>query len=122
FENIYLQNYYSTPTTEHSTSHKTISTNDTSMFEDYINDFFEYTIKSSQANEYNTLYKVNQYLDEQIATKTTNVLEYIVSEQMFSCAGRIIDDDRASLDPDTVKALMYQQNWLEAATKFEWDL
>ncbi|CAG8639909.1 14540_t:CDS:2, partial [Racocetra fulgida] len=75
------------------------------MFENHINDFFEYTIKSSQANEYNTLYEVNQYLDEQIGNKTTNVLEYIASEQMFSCAGRIIDDNRALLDPDIVKAL-----------------
>lgn len=45
----------------------------------------------------------------------------VASEQMFSCAGRIIDYDRTSLDHNTVAALMCQRNWLEMATKFGWD-
>ncbi|CAG8856821.1 34854_t:CDS:2, partial [Gigaspora margarita] len=61
---------------------------------------------SFQSNKDNMLYEVNQYLDEQTATKTTNVLEYIASEQMFSCAEHIIDNYRTSLDPDTITALM----------------
>ncbi|CAG8799453.1 28350_t:CDS:1, partial [Dentiscutata erythropus] len=46
----------------------------------------------------------------------------VASEQMFSCAGRIIDDVRTSLNPDTITALMCQRNWLEAAAKFDWSL
>ncbi|CAG8783393.1 29198_t:CDS:1, partial [Racocetra persica] len=81
--------------------------------------------------ENNILYEVNQYLDEQIATKTTNVLEWwklnkdhfptlstmaqdfliipstsMASEQMFSYAGCIIDNIYTLLDPDTIMALM----------------
>ncbi|CAG8735686.1 3695_t:CDS:2 [Racocetra persica] len=76
FENIYLQTYNSLSAIKHSTSHEVTSTkNNISTFEDYINDFFEYTIRSSRASENNILYEVNQYLDEQIATKTTNIFE-----------------------------------------------
>ncbi|CAG8790691.1 44513_t:CDS:1, partial [Gigaspora margarita] len=46
----------------------------------------------------------------------------IASEQMFSCAGCIIDDTCTFLDPSTITALMCQQNWLEVSTKFGWDL
>ena len=46
----------------------------------------------------------------------------VASEQMFSCAGRIIDDSRTLLDPDTIAALMCQRNWLDMADKFGWDL
>ncbi|CAG8477486.1 15061_t:CDS:2 [Cetraspora pellucida] len=41
----------------------------------------------------------------------------ITSEQMFSCAGRIIDYDCTLLDHNTVAVLMCQKNWLEMATK-----
>ena len=46
----------------------------------------------------------------------------VASEQMFSCAGRIIDDEHTSLDPSTITALMCQRNWLEVSAKFGWDL
>ncbi|CAG8444337.1 10974_t:CDS:2 [Scutellospora calospora] len=101
---MYLQTYYSPPTIERSTSHEAISAADnTSMFEDHISNFFEYTIK--RANENNTLYEVNQYLAQDfLAIPSTSV----ASEQIFSCAGRTINDDRVSLDPDTVTALICQ--------------
>ena len=46
----------------------------------------------------------------------------VTFEQMFSCAGRIIDDSRASLDVNTIAALICQRNWLDAAEKFGWKL
>ncbi|CAG8479192.1 7085_t:CDS:2, partial [Dentiscutata erythropus] len=148
FENIYLQTYYALPAIERSTNYEVASTEDNILtFEDHINDFFEYTIRSTHASENNMLCEVNQYLDEKIADRTTNVLEWwklnkdrfptlstmaqdflaipstsVASEQMFSSAGHIIADTRTSLDPDTIAALMCQRNWLEAAAKFEWEL
>lgn len=101
-----------------------------SSFESQLDDFFEYT-KKAQTSQPDSLQEVKQYLDENIVDKTTNVLEWwrlnksrfpnlsamardilaipatsVASEQMFSCAGRIIDDERTSLDPSTITALM----------------
>ncbi|CAG8785875.1 21103_t:CDS:1, partial [Cetraspora pellucida] len=144
FENIYIQTYYSPPTVKCSTTHNKVIINakdNTPIFENHVDDFFEYTIKKSRVNEDNALYKVNQYLDEPIATKTTNILEWwklnkdhfpnlsamarnflaipstsVASEQMFSCTGRIINYNCTSLDHNTVAALMCQRNWLQMAT------
>lgn len=86
--------------------------------------------KKNQASRPDTLYEVRQYLDEPVASRNTDILEWwknndqflsltkmardflavpatsVASEQMFSCAGRIVDDYRTSLDPETVTALM----------------
>ncbi|CAG8522391.1 21445_t:CDS:2, partial [Racocetra persica] len=99
--------------------------------------------RQTQINKNGSLCEVNRYLDEPIAMKDINILEWwkhnkgwfpnlsamaqdflaipatsITSEQMFSCAGRIIDDNRASLDPNTIAALICQKNWLDVAEKF----
>ena len=110
------------------------SENDTSIFENHADDFFEYAARQTQIIENDPLCEVKRYLDEPIAIKTTNVLEWwkhnkdrfpnlaamaqdflaipatsVTSEQMFSCAGRIIDDSRASLDVNTIAALMCKE-------------
>ncbi|CAG8732416.1 7173_t:CDS:2, partial [Dentiscutata erythropus] len=36
----------------------------------------------------------------------------VSSEQIFSLAGRIIDNNHINLDPDTIEALICQGNWL----------
>ncbi|CAG8462399.1 128_t:CDS:2 [Cetraspora pellucida] len=111
FENIYIQTYYYSPTVKCSITHNKVIINtkdNTPIFENHVNNFFKYTIKKSRVNEDNALYEVNQYLDEPIATKTTNILKCIISEQMFSCAGHIIDYNYTSLDHNTVAALMCQ--------------
>ncbi|CAG8803025.1 18626_t:CDS:1, partial [Dentiscutata erythropus] len=59
------------------TSYEVASTEDNILiFEDHINDFFDYTKRNTRASENNMLYEVNQYLDEQIADRTINVLEW----------------------------------------------
>lgn len=120
---------------------------DTLMFEDHVDDFFKYAVKQTHAGENDPLYEVKQYLDEQISIRTTNIFEWwkcnkgrfpilfamaqdflsipatsVDSERVFSCAGRVIDDSRTLLDPDTVTALMCQRNWLEVFEKFGWNL
>ncbi|CAG8690957.1 35478_t:CDS:2 [Gigaspora margarita] len=80
---------------------------------------------NSNANSNNTIIttemsnifcEFKQYIDEQVAPKTSNIIEYWKennlwlkqsSEQMFSCAGHIIDNYYTSLDLDTVTALVY---------------
>ncbi|CAG8729313.1 6393_t:CDS:2 [Dentiscutata erythropus] len=42
----------------------------------------------------------------------------IISEQMFSCAGCIIDNSCASLNANMIAVLMCQRNWLDTAKKF----
>ncbi|CAG8537921.1 2331_t:CDS:2, partial [Cetraspora pellucida] len=121
FENTYLQTYYSPPTVKCSTTHKgIINTNDnTPIFENHFDDFFEYSIKKIQVDEDNTLYEdrfsnLSAMARDFLAIPSTS----IASKQMFSCADHIIDDDHTSLDHNTVAVLMCQQNWLEMATKF----
>ncbi|CAG8805790.1 10146_t:CDS:2, partial [Gigaspora margarita] len=82
--------------------------NDT--FENHVNDFFEYAVKKTPSSKNDPFYEVKQYLDEQIATRTTNIFECIASKQAFSCAGCIIDKSCTLLDPDTVTILMCQRN------------
>jgi len=36
----------------------------------------------------------------------------VPSEHIFSLAGRIVDDNRTNLDPNTVEALVCLRNWL----------
>lgn len=147
FEDIYFQTYYPLSTVEHLPNNEIIVGAENDTFENHVNDFFEYAVKKTRASENDPFYEVKQYLDEQIATRTTNIFEWwkcnkarfptlfamardflsipatsVASEQAFSCAGRIIDESRTMLDPDTVTALMCQRNWLEVSEKFGWDL
>ena len=52
------------------------SENDTSIFENHADDFFEYAARQTQIIENDPLCEVKRYLDEPIAIKTTNVLEW----------------------------------------------
>ena len=46
----------------------------------------------------------------------------VPSESAMSTAGRVIDDYRSRLNPDTVKMLMVGQSWLNARTAYNWKL
>ncbi|CAG8771819.1 5877_t:CDS:2, partial [Racocetra persica] len=73
-----------------------------------IDDYYEYMMKKNQASRPDTLYEVRRYLDKPVASRNTmfSNATSVASEQMFSCAGRIVDDYCTSLDPETVTALM----------------
>ncbi|CAG8615889.1 10516_t:CDS:2, partial [Scutellospora calospora] len=82
------------------------------IFDHHINDFFEYMIeKRPQNSQYDMLYEVKQYLDKHLVPKAINNFlsvpaTSVVSEQMFSYASYIIDNDRTLLDSSTITALI----------------
>ncbi|CAG8788192.1 4436_t:CDS:2, partial [Gigaspora margarita] len=82
FEDIYLRTYYLSPTIDQVMID---SENDTSIFENHADDFFEYAARQTQIIENDPLCEVKR------------------------CA---------SLDINTIAALMCQRNWLDAAEKF----
>ncbi|CAG8853035.1 6749_t:CDS:2, partial [Gigaspora margarita] len=102
---IYL-NYYSPLTIEQN------STN----YEDHIDDYYEYVIKQKQTNQ-DIFCEFKKYINKQKENNRYSTLAKMVydflavpatsvaSEQMFSCASRIIDNYRTSLDLNTVTAL-----------------
>ncbi|CAG8794158.1 12958_t:CDS:2 [Gigaspora margarita] len=99
--------YYPLSTIEHLPNNNEIivgAENDTLMFENHVNNFFEYASNDIWMN------KSQQELP--IFLNSRNVIK----------TGHIIDDSCTLLDPDTVTALMCQRNWLEVSEKFGWDL
>ncbi|CAG8517451.1 7660_t:CDS:2 [Scutellospora calospora] len=62
--------------------------------------------KRPQNSQYDTLYEVKQYLDKHLVPKAMNILKYVASEQIFSCAGHIIDNNHTSLDLSIITTLM----------------
>ncbi|CAG8788212.1 21680_t:CDS:2, partial [Dentiscutata erythropus] len=82
--------------------------NNVSIFENHTDDFFEYAARQTQITEKDPLCEVKQYLAmarDFLAIPATSV----ISEQMFSCTGRIIDDSCTSLDTNTIAALICQK-------------
>ncbi|CAG8543911.1 3110_t:CDS:1, partial [Racocetra fulgida] len=66
--------YYSLTITS---NHELIATkNSISTFKNHAEDFFEYTARQTQINKNGLLCEVTQYLDEAIAMKETNILEW----------------------------------------------
>ncbi|CAG8722712.1 8247_t:CDS:2, partial [Racocetra persica] len=99
-------------------------------------DYRQYASKRSRMNT-NNLYEIQQYLNEPTISKKIKPLYWwksnynrfpnlskmakdflaipatsVPSEQIFSLAGRIIDDCRINLESNTVEALICQRNWL----------
>ncbi|CAG8565119.1 3599_t:CDS:1, partial [Scutellospora calospora] len=78
FEDIYLCMYYfSSNTEQYLLNNKTISNteNNILVFENHIDKFFEYATKQNQVSKNELLFEINQYLEEPIAAKTTNIFK-----------------------------------------------
>ncbi|CAG8684482.1 15509_t:CDS:2, partial [Dentiscutata erythropus] len=80
------------------------------IFESQLDDFFEYTKKKNQTNQPDSLREVKHQFpnlsamaQDIIAIPATS----IVSKQIFSYAGYIIDEECTLLDPSTIAALIY---------------
>ncbi|CAG8546034.1 23581_t:CDS:2 [Racocetra persica] len=76
FEDLYLCIYYSPSTSDHDNRNIVNTENNTSMFENHIDNFFEYAAKQTWASKNDLLSEVKQYLDEPIALKNINILEW----------------------------------------------
>ncbi|CAG8726495.1 13975_t:CDS:1, partial [Racocetra fulgida] len=62
---------------QHIMSSKDIRIEDNvSVFENHLDNFFEYTMRKDQTSQLILLQEVKQYFDENIVDKTTNVIEY----------------------------------------------
>ncbi|CAG8784268.1 8087_t:CDS:1, partial [Racocetra persica] len=46
------------------------------MFENHVDDFFEYAAKQTWVSKNDLICEVKRYLDEPITQKTTNILEW----------------------------------------------
>ncbi|CAG8451748.1 4287_t:CDS:2, partial [Scutellospora calospora] len=78
FEDIYLYTYYPLSTIEYSSNNNEIivdTETDTLMFEDHVDDFFKYAVKQIHASKNDLLHEIKQYLEKQIAIRTTNIFE-----------------------------------------------
>ncbi|CAG8812674.1 15558_t:CDS:2, partial [Gigaspora margarita] len=121
FEDIYL-NYYSSLTIEQNstnTENTTSIKNNALLYEDHIDDYYEYIIKQKQINQ-DIFCEFKQYIDEKKENNRYPTLAKMAHDflvvpatsvalkQMFSCAGHIIDDYHTLLDPDTATALVCQ--------------
>ncbi|CAG8744555.1 19169_t:CDS:2, partial [Dentiscutata erythropus] len=94
FKDIYIQTYYFLSTVEYlPNNNKGIigAKNNILMFENHINDFFEYTGRQTQAN------KNDPFSQNFFSIPATS----IASEQAFSCTDHIINNSHTLLDPDT---------------------
>ncbi|CAG8786099.1 5172_t:CDS:2, partial [Dentiscutata erythropus] len=91
--------------------------NNISVFENHVDDFFEYAAKQTWYNK-ERLSNLSAMAWDFLAIPASSV----ALEQMFSYADHIIDNSHTLLDPDTIVALMCQRNWLDLADKFCWDL
>ncbi|CAG8704750.1 35238_t:CDS:1, partial [Gigaspora margarita] len=75
FEDLYLHTYHFSSTSNHDNENIVNTENDTSIFENHIDDFFEYAANQTWISKNDPLSKMKQYLDEPIASKNTNILE-----------------------------------------------
>ncbi|CAG8852809.1 28076_t:CDS:1, partial [Gigaspora margarita] len=76
FEDLYLHTYYFSSTSDYNNRNIVNTKNNTSTFKNYIDNFFEYATKQTWISKNNLLSEVKQYLDEPIALKNTNILEW----------------------------------------------
>ncbi|CAG8836592.1 28663_t:CDS:2, partial [Gigaspora margarita] len=95
-----------------------------SIFENHIDNFFEYAAKQTWISKNDPFceWKHNKERFPNLSAMTQDFLAIpassVASEQMFSCADRIIDNSRILLDLDTIATLIYQRDWLDMANKF----
>ncbi|CAG8670652.1 20327_t:CDS:2, partial [Dentiscutata erythropus] len=98
FEDIYLCTYSSTVDRDNEVAINI--QNDVLMFENHIDYFFKYAAKQTWKHNIERFPNLSAMAQDFLAIPASSV----ALEQIFSCAGRIIDDSRTLLDPDTIAA------------------
>ncbi|CAG8758007.1 26209_t:CDS:2, partial [Dentiscutata erythropus] len=76
FEDLYLRTYHSLSTSDYDNGNIVNIESNISIFENHIDDFFKYAAKQTWVSKNDPLSKVKQYLDEPIASKNINILEW----------------------------------------------
>ncbi len=81
-------------------------------------------IPPGQRFEVLTWWRDNQFRFPRLSLMARHFLSIpissVASESAFSNAGRVIDDHRTSLSPETVSALMLCESWVKAETRYPW--